>query len=51
MNGIYLSALPLSAKLFCTLFLVGIGLGSVAAPPPSALLRPTCRRASAPRCR
>jgi hypothetical protein len=31
MNGIYLSALPLSAKLFCTLFLVGIGLGSVAA--------------------
>jgi hypothetical protein len=31
MKGIYLSALPLSAKLFCTLFLVGIGCGSVAA--------------------
>lgn len=31
MKGIYLSALPLSAKLFCTLFLVGIGCGAVAA--------------------
>src|ERR671925_183789 len=31
MNGIYLSHLPLSAKLFCTLFLLGIGLGCLAA--------------------
>jgi hypothetical protein len=31
MNGIYLSRLPLSAKVFCTLFLLGIGLGSLAA--------------------
>ena len=31
MNGIYLSHLPWSAKVFCTLFLLGIGLGSVAA--------------------
>jgi hypothetical protein len=29
--GIHLSGLPLSGKLFCTLFLVGIGCGSVAA--------------------
>jgi hypothetical protein len=31
MNGIYLSHLPLSAKVFCTLFLLGIGLGCLAA--------------------
>jgi hypothetical protein len=31
MNGIHLSRLPLSAKVFCTLFLVGIGCGSLAA--------------------
>ena len=31
MNGIYLARLPLSAKVFCTLFLVGIGCGAVAA--------------------
>jgi hypothetical protein len=31
MHGIYLSQLPLSAKLFCTLFLLGIGLGCLAA--------------------
>lgn len=31
MNGILLAQLPLSAKVFCTLFLVGIGLGNVAA--------------------
>lgn len=31
MKGIYLSQLPLSAKIFCTLFLLGIGLGSLAA--------------------
>jgi hypothetical protein len=29
--GIHLSGLPLSAKLFCTLYLIGIGGGSVAA--------------------
>jgi hypothetical protein len=29
--GIHLSGLPLSGKLFCTLFLIGIGCGSVAA--------------------
>lgn len=31
MNGLLLAQLPLSAKVFCTLFLVGIGLGNVAA--------------------
>ena len=31
MNGISLPHLPLSAKVFCTLFLLGIGLGSLAA--------------------
>src|SRR2546422_851140 len=31
MNGIYLSRLPLSGKVFCTLFLVGIGCGTLAA--------------------
>jgi hypothetical protein len=31
MHGIYLSQLPLSAKVFCTLFLLGIGLGCLAA--------------------
>src|SRR5881628_3030847 len=31
MNGIYLSRLPLSAKVFCTLFLFGIGCGALAA--------------------
>ncbi|HWP35292.1 MAG TPA: outer membrane beta-barrel protein [Thermodesulfobacteriota bacterium] len=31
MYGVYLSRLPLSAKVFCTLFLVGIGLGALAA--------------------
>src|SRR2546425_5844022 len=31
MNGIYLSRLPLSAKVFCTLFLLGIGCGALAA--------------------
>lgn len=31
MHGISLARLPLSAKVFCTLFLLGIGLGNVAA--------------------
>jgi hypothetical protein len=31
MLGIRLSRLPLSAKIFCTLFLVGIGCGAIAA--------------------
>jgi len=31
MNGIHLSRLPLSAKVFCTLFLFGIGCGALAA--------------------
>jgi hypothetical protein len=31
MNGIHLSRLPISAKVFCTLFLVGIGCGALAA--------------------
>ena len=31
MHGIYLSTLPRSAKLFCTLFLLGIGCGALAA--------------------
>jgi hypothetical protein len=31
MHSIYLSQLPLSAKVFCTLFLLGIGLGCLAA--------------------
>jgi hypothetical protein len=31
MNGFYLSSLPLSGKIFCTLFLLGIGCGALAA--------------------
>jgi hypothetical protein len=31
MNGIYLAGLPLSGKVFCTLVLLGIGCGAVAA--------------------
>jgi hypothetical protein len=31
MNGLHLSSLPLSAKVFCTLFIVGIGCGAMAA--------------------
>ena len=31
MNGIHLSRLPVSAKVFCTLFLFGIGCGALAA--------------------
>lgn len=31
MYGIYLSRLPLSAKVFCTLYLIGIGCGALAA--------------------
>jgi hypothetical protein len=31
MHGVHLSALPLSGKVFCTLFLVGIGCGALAA--------------------
>lgn len=31
MRGIYLAQLPLSAKVFCTLFLLGIGVGNLAA--------------------
>ena len=31
MNGMSLSSLPLSGKVFCTLFLLGIGCGSLAA--------------------
>jgi hypothetical protein len=31
MNGMYLSRLPLSGKMFCTLFLLGIGCGALAA--------------------
>src|SRR5881296_693691 len=31
MNGFRLSALPLSGRVFCTLFLVGIGCGALAA--------------------
>src|SRR5262245_43795944 len=31
MHGVSLTALPLSGKVFCSLFLLGIGLGSLAA--------------------
>jgi hypothetical protein len=31
MNGLHLSSLPLSGKIFCTLFLLGIGCGALAA--------------------
>jgi len=31
MNGIYLSRLPLSGKVFCTLYMLGIGCGALAA--------------------
>jgi|SRR6266704_2754749 len=31
MHGIHLSRLPLSAKVFCSLFLLGIGCGALAA--------------------
>jgi hypothetical protein len=31
MHGLYLAHLPLSARVFCTLFLLGIGLGCLAA--------------------
>jgi hypothetical protein len=31
MNGIYLSRLPVSGKVFCTLYLLGIGCGAIAA--------------------
>jgi len=31
MYGVHLSGLPPSGKLFCTLFLIGIGFGSLAA--------------------
>src|SRR6059036_1674271 len=31
MNGIYLSRLPWSGKVFCTLYLLGIGCGALAA--------------------
>ena len=31
MNGMHLSRFPLSAKVFCSLFLLGIGCGSLAA--------------------
>lgn len=31
MNGISLTGLPVSAKVFCTLFLLGIGCGNIAA--------------------
>jgi hypothetical protein len=31
MNGIYLSCLPLSGKVFCTLYMLGIGCGALAA--------------------
>jgi hypothetical protein len=31
MYGVHLSGLPISGKLFCTLFLIGIGCGAVAA--------------------
>jgi hypothetical protein len=31
MNGIFLGRLPLSGKVFCTLYLVGIGCGALAA--------------------
>src|ERR1043166_2351728 len=31
MYGIFLASLPLSARVYCTLFLVGIGLGTLAA--------------------
>lgn len=31
MNGIFLSRLPLSGKVFCTLYLLGIGCGALAA--------------------
>ena len=31
MYGVYLSRLPLAARVFCTLFLIGIGTGAVAA--------------------
>ncbi|HEY3066994.1 MAG TPA: hypothetical protein VGL09_14465 [Methylomirabilota bacterium] len=31
MNGLYLGRLPLSGKVFCTLYLLGIGCGAIAA--------------------
>ena len=31
MRGMYLAHLPVSAKVFCTLFLLGIGCGNIAA--------------------
>lgn len=31
MNGVSLARLPMSAKVFCTLVFLGIGLGNVAA--------------------
>lgn len=31
MHGMTLTTLPLSANVFCTLFLLGIGLGALAA--------------------
>jgi hypothetical protein len=31
MHGVYLSRLPVSAKVFCTLYLLGIGCGALAA--------------------
>ena len=36
MNGIFLGRLPLSGKVFCTLYLIGIGCGAVAAFAPAA---------------
>jgi len=55
MNGIYLSRLPWSGKVFCTLYLLGIGCGALAAFTQAAtaigLSRPTCRPAWLRRCR
>jgi hypothetical protein len=55
MNGFHLSTLPLSGKVFCTLFLFGIGCGSLAAFVQAftavGLSPGRWRPASRPRCR
>ncbi|HYZ90378.1 MAG TPA: hypothetical protein VE620_13865 [Myxococcales bacterium] len=59
MNGMQLSRLPVSGKVFCTLFLAGIGLGALAAFAQAstaarispAAIESSASRASRPRCR
>jgi len=53
MLGIRLSRLPVSAKVFCTLFLLGVGCGAIAAAVQAALQagassRPPRRRPRVP---